>query len=77
MSINYSSPITLGGLKTADPLDAEVISWWKTKVDEIYFYVPDLGGFMVKADSKGQLGPKDYGRNHAEGANVLADALNE
>lgn len=75
LSIKFSSPILLGGLKTADPLNAEVISWWKTKVKEIYALIPDFGGFLVKANSEGQPGPQDYNRTHADGANMLADAL--
>ena len=75
LSINFSSPATLGKLKTADPLDAEVINWWKNKVKEIYSYVPDFGGFLVKASSEGQPGPQDFGRTHADGANMLADEL--
>jgi len=75
LSIKFSSPILLGKLKTADPLDAEVINWWKNKVKEIYSIVPDFGGFLVKASSEGQPGPQDYGRSHANGANMLADAL--
>jgi alpha-glucuronidase len=65
----------IGGLPTSDPLDAAVASWWKKKADEIYALIPDFGGFLVKANSEGQPGPQDYGRTHAEGANVLADAL--
>ena len=75
LSANVAAPLRLGGLKTADPLDPGVAGWWKRKVDEIYALVPDFGGFTVKANSEGQPGPKDYGRSHAEGANVLADAL--
>jgi alpha-glucuronidase len=75
LSIKFSSPILLGKLKTADPLDPEVIAWWKNKVREIYSTIPDFGGFLVKASSEGQPGPQDYGRSHADGANVLADAL--
>ena len=75
LSANFSAPVTAGGLKTADPLDPGVAAWWKAKADEIYKLIPDFGGFLVKANSEGQPGPKDYGRNHAEGANVLADAL--
>ncbi len=75
LSINYSSPIELGGLDTADPLDAGVRSWWSSKAAEIYSYIPDFGGFLVKADSEFRPGPFTYGRNHAEGANVLAEAL--
>jgi alpha-glucuronidase len=75
LSARFSSPIEIGGLKTADPLDAEVIKWWKAKADEIYASIPDFGGFLVKANSEGQPGPQDYKRTHAEGANVLARAL--
>jgi alpha-glucuronidase len=75
LSANFASPIRLGGLKTADPLDKGVADWWKAKAEEIYKVIPDFGGFLVKANSEGQPGPKDYGRNHAEGANVLADAV--
>ncbi len=75
LSANFAAPVQLGGLETADPLDAGVAAWWKTKADEIYELIPDFGGFLVKANSEGQPGPKDYGRTHAEGANVLADAL--
>ena len=77
LSANFAAPVRLGGLKTADPLDRGVASWWKTKAREIYSLIPDFGGFIVKANSEGQPGPKDYGRNHAEGANVLADALSD
>jgi alpha-glucuronidase len=75
LSVNFSSPITIGGLPTADPLDTSVQAWWKKKVDEIYSYIPDFGGFLVKANSEGQPGPQNYGRSHADGANILADAL--
>ncbi|HXB32506.1 MAG TPA: alpha-glucuronidase family glycosyl hydrolase, partial [Puia sp.] len=75
LSVNWSSPIEIGGLKTADPLDSAVRRWWKDKVAEIYRYIPDFGGFLVKANSEGQPGPQNYGRTHADGANVLADAL--
>jgi alpha-glucuronidase len=75
LSIKFSSPMLIGGLKTADPLDAEVIKWWKTKVEEIYKLIPDFGGFLVKANSEGQPGPQDYGRTHADGANMFADAV--
>jgi alpha-glucuronidase len=75
LAVKWSAPIELGGLKTADPLDPGVAAWWKTKADEIYTYVPDFGGFLVKANSEGQPGPGDYHRSHADGANVLADAL--
>lgn len=75
LAVNFASPSTLGKLKTADPLDADVISWWKNKVKEIYSLIPDFGGFLVKASSEGQPGPQNYGRSHADGANMLADAL--
>lgn len=75
LSANFASPIRIGGLKTADPLDQGVIDWWKAKADDIYKLIPDFGGFLVKANSEGQPGPKDYKRNHAEGANCLADAV--
>lgn len=75
LSINYASPIVLGSLETADPLDENVQNWWKQKVAEIYKYIPDFGGFVVKADSENRPGPFSYGRNHADGANVLAEAL--
>ena len=75
LSINFASPIKVGGLKTADPLDADVIRWWKGKVAEIYRMIPDFGGFLVKANSEGEPGPQDFGRTHADGANMLADVL--
>ena len=75
LSINFSSPSELGGLKDSDPLNAEVQKWWKEKAKEIYKLIPDFGGFLVKANSEGLPGPMDYGRNHADGANMLADAL--
>lgn len=75
LSVNFASPMELGGLSTADPLDEEVACWWKEKVREIYGLIPDFGGFLVKANSEGQPGPCDYGRTHAEGANMLAEAL--
>jgi len=75
LSVNFAFPSMIGGLKTSDPLDADVIKWWNAKVREIYSKIPDFGGFLVKANSEGQQGPHDYGRSHAEGANVLADAL--
>lgn len=75
LSVNFSSPKNLGGLPTSDPLDEKVIAWWKEKVDEIYTSIPDFGGFLVKANSEGLPGPQDYGRTHADGANMLADAL--
>ena len=65
----------IGGLETADPLDPRVQAWWRAKADEIYALIPDFGGFLVKANSEGQPGPQDYGRSHAEGANMFADAL--
>src|SRR5690242_4289242 len=75
LTARFSAPIELGGLKTADPLDPAVRAWWKTKVDDIYAAVPDFGGFLVKANSEGQPGPQDYHRTHADGANMLAEAL--
>ncbi len=75
LSARFSAPIELGGLKTADPLDADVQRWWQHKVNEIYALIPDFGGFLVKANSEGQPGPQDYGRSHADGANMLGDAL--
>ncbi len=75
ISVPFSSPKTVGHLDTFDPLNTEVQAWWKSKVDEIYREIPDFAGFMVKADSEGQLGPSTYGRSHAEAANVLAAAL--
>jgi len=75
LAVNFASPSTLGKLKTADPLDEDVIAWWKNKVKEIYSLIPDFGGFLVKASSEGQPGPQNYGRTHADGANMLADAL--
>ena len=75
LTARFSAPIEIGGLKTADPLDAEVQQWWKEKAKEIYSNVPDFGGFLVKANSEGQPGPQNYGRSHADGANMLADAV--
>lgn len=75
LTARFSAPIEIGGLETADPLDPKVQQWWKDKVAEIYKYVPDFGGFTVKANSEGQPGPQNYGRSHAEGANMLADAV--
>ncbi|HVJ03450.1 MAG TPA: alpha-glucuronidase family glycosyl hydrolase [Sphingomonas sp.] len=75
LTARFSAPIEIGGLKTADPLDPQVAAWWKAKTDEIYRIIPDFGGFLVKANSEGQPGPSDYKRTHAEGANMLADAL--
>ncbi len=75
LSARFSAPKEIGGLPTADPLDPAVRAWWKTKADEIYRTIPDFGGFLVKANSEGQPGPQDYGRSHADGANMLAEAL--
>ena len=75
LTARFSSPIEIGELKTADPLDKDVQQWWKKKADEIYSLIPDFGGFLVKANSEGQPGPQSYGRNHADGANMLADAV--
>jgi alpha-glucuronidase len=75
LTARFSAPIEIGGLETADPLNPEVSAWWKQKVDRIYRHIPDFGGFLVKANSEGQPGPQDYGRSHAEGANLLAEAL--
>jgi len=75
LTARFSSPIEIGGLKTADPLDAQVINWWKQKSEEIYQLIPDFGGYLIKANSEGQPGPQNYGRNHADGANMLAKTL--
>lgn len=75
LSVKFSSPINIGAMTTADPLNPSVIEWWKKKVDEVYAYIPDFGGFLVKANSEGQPGPQNYNRTHADGANMLADAL--
>lgn len=75
LSARFSAPVEIGGLKTADPLDPQVRNWWKAKADEIYQAIPDFGGFLVKANSEGQPGPQDYGRTHADGANMMADAV--
>jgi alpha-glucuronidase len=75
LSARWTAPIELSGLKTADPLDPAVQAWWNAKADEIYKLIPDFGGFLVKANSEGEPGPGDYGRNHAQGANMLAAAL--
>ena len=75
LSINFASPIKVGGLPTADPLDKKVVGWWKEKVNEIYRLIPDFGGFLVKANSEGEPGPQDFGRTHADGANMLARVL--
>ena len=75
LSIKWTSPIALSGLKSGDPLDPKVRKWWKDKAAEIYRAIPDFGGFLVKANSEGQAGPQDYGRTHADGANMLAEAV--
>jgi alpha-glucuronidase len=75
LTARFSAPIEIGGLKTADPYDTEVIAWWKEKTKEIYKSIPNFGGFVVKANSEGQPGPQNYNRNHVDGANMLADAL--
>jgi len=75
LSARFSAPMEIGGLPTADPLDPAVRAWWAAKADEIYAAIPDFGGFLVKANSEGQPGPQDYGRTHADGANMLAEAL--
>jgi alpha-glucuronidase len=75
LSVKFSSPVNIGGLQTADPLVPEVKEWWTKKTAEVYSYIPDFGGFLVKANSEGQPGPQNYNRTHADGANMLADAL--
>jgi len=75
LSANFAAPKTIGGLPVSDPLDPAVARWWREKAGEIYGLIPDFGGFLVKANSEGQPGPQDYGRTHADGANVLADAV--
>lgn len=75
LTARFSAPIEIGGLTTADPYDETVIEWWNTKTKEIYNRIPDFGGFLVKANSEGQPGPQNYGRNHVDGANMLADAV--
>jgi len=75
LAVNFASPEVIGGLETADPLDPAVKAWWKEKVKEIYTLIPDFGGFLVKANSEGQPGPQNFGRNHADGANMMAEAL--
>lgn len=75
LTARFSAPREIGGLKTADPLDPEVRQWWKNKAKEIYEYIPDFGGFLVKANSEGQPGPQDYKRTHADGANMMAEAV--
>lgn len=75
LTARFSAPIEIGGLRTADPLDPAVRAWWKAKTDEVYRQIPDFGGWTVKANSEGQPGPQDYRRSHADGANMLADAV--
>lgn len=75
LTARFSAPVEIGKLKTADPLDPEVIAWWNKKVEEIYNYIPDFGGFLIKANSEGQPGPQNYNRSHADGANMFADAV--
>lgn len=75
LTARFSAPIEIGNLKTADPLNTEVQQWWSDKTNEIYKYIPDFGGYLVKANSEGQPGPQNYGRNHVDGANMLAKAL--
>ncbi|WP_339899009.1 alpha-glucuronidase family glycosyl hydrolase [uncultured Gilvimarinus sp.] len=75
LSVKFNSPMLLDDFDTADPLDPKVQQWWQERVKKVYEYIPDFGGFLVKANSEGQPGPQDFGRNHAEGANMLADAL--
>ena len=75
LSARFSAPMEIGGLQTADPLDPGVRDWWRAKIDEIHRLIPDFGGFVVKANAEGQPGPQTYGRTHADGANMLADAL--
>lgn len=77
ISARFSAPRDVGGLETADPRDPQVRAWWKAKADEIYAVIPDFGGFLVKANSEGQPGPQDYGRTHADGANMLAEAVGD
>ncbi|MDF9799501.1 alpha-glucuronidase [Catalinimonas alkaloidigena] len=77
LTARFSAPVEIGGLETADPLDPEVQQWWNEKANEIYEFIPDFGGFLVKANSEGQPGPQNYGRTHADGANMLADAVAE
>ena len=75
LTARFTAPIEIGGLQSADPLEPAVRLWWQRKVDEIYRYIPDFGGLLVKANSEGQPGPQDYGRSHADGANMFAAAL--
>ncbi len=77
LTARFSAPIEIGGLNTADPQNAQVANWWKTKTDEIYDLIPDFGGYLVKANSEGQPGPQDYNRDHADGANMLAAAVGD
>ncbi|QZH75687.1 MAG: alpha-glucuronidase [Erythrobacter sp.] len=77
LSARFSAPRDIGGLATADPLDPAVAAWWQAKADEIYAAIPDFGGFLVKANSEGQPGPQDYGRTHADGANMMAAAVGD
>jgi len=75
LSVNFASPKILGKLKTSDPLDPQVQAWWKAKTKEVYEYIPDFGGFLVKANSEGEPGPQEFGRSHADGANMLSEAI--
>src|SRR5690606_23467457 len=75
LSAPFAAPTMLGGLATASPFDASVVRWWRDKAGEILDLIPDFGGFLVKADSEGQPGPSEYGATHADGANLLADAV--
>ncbi|MGZ8545621.1 MAG: alpha-glucuronidase family glycosyl hydrolase, partial [Flavisolibacter sp.] len=75
LTARFSAPVEIGDLKTADPLNDTVKNWWNTKTKEIYALIPDFGGFLVKANSEGQPGPQNYNRSHADGANMLADAV--
>ncbi len=75
VAVDFGSPKTLGGLDTFDPLDARTAAWWKAKADELYTAIPDLAGFVLKADSEGRVGPSTYGRTHADAANVVARGL--
>ncbi len=77
LSVRFSAPVEIGGLKTADPRDPAVAAWWRAKADEIYRAIPDFGGFLVKANSEGQPGPRDYGATHADGANMLGAAVRD
>ncbi|GAB2461334.1 xylan alpha-1,2-glucuronidase [Hymenobacter qilianensis] len=77
LSVMWAAPKLIGGLSTSDPLDPKVRQWWKARTDEIYKTIPDFGGFLVKANSEGEPGPQDYGRNHADGANMLAESLGQ